>query len=274
MAQLPIYVINLRRSTARREHIRSQLDSLNLDYELVHEPPGERAELLRIVDAAKRGAPGPDDSALCDADAIRRHPQWLIPGAIGCTLSHNRIYRTILAEDTPNALILEDDVQLSPEVATIVRDIEPFQGIARNSMLLLVGIGQAASKVPFARASRVSANGLTAYRVADPQARVGCSSAYVVSGEVAARLLAANSPVKVVCDAWPHLRAAGAIDDIYAFLPFPARPAFYASELGYPARGSGLLKLGRAMSRVAPVRSMLRLRRYLNWRRRSRYALR
>ena len=272
--QLPIFVVNLRASTARREHIGAQLDRLGLGYELVHEPPGERAELTRIVAAAHQRTLSSEEAAIVDGKAIRAYPQWLIPGAIGATLSHNAIHRRIADEQIPYALILEDDVVLSPRVAAIARDLEPFEEIAKDSVLLLIGIGQGRGRMMFSRESAVSADGLTAYRIADLETRIGCSSAYVVSAATSARILDVNSPVKVACDSWPHFRTAGAFDHIYAFLPAPVRPAFFPSELGYGTRDSRAASAASAMNGFWPTRRLLRLRRYLNWRRRTRYGLR
>ena len=274
LKQLPIFVVNLRASTARREHIRAQLDRLGLGYELVHEPPGQRVELTRIVAAAQQRQPSTEEAAIVDGEAIRAHPDWLTPGAIGATLSHNAIHRRIVEEQIPYALILEDDVVLSPGVAAIARHLGPFEEIARDSVLLLIGITQSSSRIMFSAESAVSANGLTAYRIADPETRIGCSSTYIVSAATSARILDFNSPVTVTCDSWPHFRNAGACDDIYAFLPAPVRPALFPSELGYRSRDSRTASVIGAMNTAWPTRRLLRLRRYLNWKRRTRYGLR
>ena len=160
--QLPIFLINLTASVRRRAYMRSQLDSLGLRYRLIHETPGRRGALGEIVDAALNGDGGARASnEYVDVDAIRRHAGWLTPGSIDATLSHNNAYKAMIDEDIPYALVLEDDACLSPEVAILARDFEPYAHIARGNLLMLFALTH--GRVALARDSRVGSGGLAFY---------------------------------------------------------------------------------------------------------------
>lgn len=120
-------------------------------------------------------------------------------GEIGCALSHQSIYRRMVAEGIARACILEDDVTLTSGFSEMVAAGERFlakQGVA--TILILTPYkgreGRNApapcfEKVPFA----ASAGG------------------YVLDHKAACRLLAANSPLHTTIDNWGRLCQRGGI---------------------------------------------------------------
>src|SRR5690606_1631962 len=64
-----------------------------------------------------------------DADRARREGYSLSPGEVGCALSHVSIYREMVNEGIPYAVILEDDVCLAPDFAKLL-DRENPEGLA------------------------------------------------------------------------------------------------------------------------------------------------
>lgn len=62
-------------------------------------------------------------AATCDTEALRKHPTWLTRGAIGCALSHLNIYKKMIQEDIPFALILEDDMILPSDFKAHLAEI-------------------------------------------------------------------------------------------------------------------------------------------------------
>ncbi len=104
----PIWVVNLRRSTERREHIARQLDGLSVDYE--------------IIDAVDGSELGPDDLAACycPSGAISLLGRELTSGEIGCSLSHLRLYRRQVDEGLDEVVILEDDAVVDPAFLEIL----------------------------------------------------------------------------------------------------------------------------------------------------------
>jgi glycosyl transferase family 25 len=104
----PIYVINLPRDAERRAAIRARLDLMALQY--------------RIVDAVDGKSLAPD---AYDQRLRRRYfGRALTPGEIGCLLSHRRVCALMLAEQCPEAIVLEDDAVLSPDFVEVIKALQ------------------------------------------------------------------------------------------------------------------------------------------------------
>lgn len=101
-------VINLDRDTARLARIAAQLEALGLPWTRVPAVHGARLspeERARLVDVPGYG---------------RRHGMTPNAGEIGCYLSHLEAARLLLASDATQALVLEDDVGLTPDLPAIL----------------------------------------------------------------------------------------------------------------------------------------------------------
>ena len=97
-----MYVINLAAATTRRALIRAHLDGLGIVYEWVDAVAGNALDL---------------------SDREQFEPlSAMSPGAVGCYLSHIRIYARMLAQHIPVALVLEDDTVLHYRVATLLQE--------------------------------------------------------------------------------------------------------------------------------------------------------
>ena len=98
---IPVFVISLARSPERRAAISSHLNAVGVAY--------------KIVDAV--------DGNTLEPDYVRRltggRPIHI--GAVGCYLSHLRVYQQMVDENVPVALILEDDAVLNPSVTELLR---------------------------------------------------------------------------------------------------------------------------------------------------------
>jgi glycosyl transferase, family 25 len=99
---IPIFVISLARAALRRERIREHLDSLGLVYTLVDAVDGRKlaSEELATLDAS-----GGDLSL----------------GLIGCYASHLNVYKAIIEQRLPLALILEDEARLNRRIAPLLQ---------------------------------------------------------------------------------------------------------------------------------------------------------
>lgn len=107
---VPVFVINLERDGERRDFMQRQLANL-----------GIVAEFIAAVDG-KSLLP----SELCNYDhhkALRVYGVGMIAGEFGCYLSHYRLYERIVRENISHALILEDDVDLSPHLMEIIKEL-------------------------------------------------------------------------------------------------------------------------------------------------------
>ena len=105
---LKIFAINLARDTQRREYMENHLKEL-----------GICAEFVQAVDG--RDLCVADRKAYNRSKALRVYGGDMIDAEIGCYLSHYRLLQSIVAKNIPYALILEDDVALSPALVPTVQ---------------------------------------------------------------------------------------------------------------------------------------------------------
>lgn len=93
------YVINLKDSTDRRERVMVELSKY----------PFMNYELVEAVDGRKMSQEDIDRQFDCRRFLLRTGRK-VLPGEVGCTLSHRECYRKLLSSGDDIALILEDDV--------------------------------------------------------------------------------------------------------------------------------------------------------------------
>jgi glycosyl transferase, family 25 len=103
----PIFIVNLPAAVERRASAAAQLARLGL------EPT--------FVDAVNGRSPELDLDRLLDREGrLRRAPKPLSPGEIGCYLSHWKILQTLVEQDIPQALVLEDDFVATDELPPVL----------------------------------------------------------------------------------------------------------------------------------------------------------
>lgn len=114
------FFINLDHDTARRDALERQLDALGLPHSRFPGVYGKAlaaAELSRDYDHAR---------------AIDRSRELTV-GEVGCALSHLGVYRAMLEQNLPYALILEDDAKLGPDVPAVLnalsRQVSPDEPV-------------------------------------------------------------------------------------------------------------------------------------------------
>jgi glycosyl transferase family 25 len=107
----PVFVINLERSTERREKISLQLNEIGLDFELVTATDG--AALSRS-----------DRAAYNEAHVISNISRPMSAAEVGCYISHAKLWQRVVAEDIPWAVILEDDILIQADLKTILSAVD------------------------------------------------------------------------------------------------------------------------------------------------------
>ena len=105
-----IYVINLDRDVERMASIRANLEALGLPFERL---------------SAVMGKDVPEWEKLVDMSAYAWRNRLDAPraGEVGCTLSHLKAMETFLRTDAPWCVILEDDVEVLPACADVLRSL-------------------------------------------------------------------------------------------------------------------------------------------------------
>ena len=218
---LPVYLINLPRDQQRLQAMAAQLQTLGLPFEAVPAIYG------KDLGPAQR-------AALYDHAANRRrYHDPLLDGEIGCYASHLQVWQRLVDSHAPAALVLEDDVLLQPALVPVLRALAARP--AGWHMVKLIGRDVERPWQPRPLTEGVA---LIRYR------RVpSLTSAYVLSREGAARLLAARRPffrpVDIDLRHWWEcgLSVAGAY-------PYPVRhaPAGAVSSIGQRERPGGALR--------------------------------
>lgn len=108
---LPIRIISLKDSIERQNHVKTQLDSLNLKYSVFNAVDGD----CLLPDEIKECYDG--------KNALSSRGKHLGPGEVGCALSHIRLYQEVVRGKLEAMLILEDDVEIDPEVCSFVKHL-------------------------------------------------------------------------------------------------------------------------------------------------------
>ena len=98
---IPIFVITLPDCHARQYRISASLKGLGLQFEFVHGVDG------------RNGLP-PEYESKIDRVATRKAGHIMCNAEFACALSHMKIYRRIVEEYIPYALVLEDDTKPLP----------------------------------------------------------------------------------------------------------------------------------------------------------------
>ncbi len=111
---IPVFVINLKRSSERRDHTTRQLNDLGLHFKIVEATDG-----AELSDQSIRNNP---DFGIFK---FGMHSRYLLKEEIGCTLSHLKIYRQMVDEKLDMACILEDDNDYSSDFKDVLDNI-PF----------------------------------------------------------------------------------------------------------------------------------------------------
>jgi glycosyl transferase, family 25 len=218
-----IYVINLDRDTERMASIHANLVRIGLSYERL---------------PAVMGKDVPDWEKLVDLPAYAWRNRLDMPraGEVGCTLSHLKAMETFLKTDAPWCVILEDDVEVLPACADVLRSL------AEKDDLDLVKLFNFHSGMPVKKRALGSAHHLVAHLT-----RTTSSAAYVVNRRAAETLLKSMRPISEQVDhaldrPWETgLRTRGIRPMPVALAPV----AHTTSTIGYLDKG----KQGRALGK-------------------------
>lgn len=109
----PIWVLNLERSNERREFMETQLNKLNLEYEIIQAVDG-----LKLTDY--------ELGLYSKKEALRCSERELSLGEIGCILSHVRMWQRLITENYDDVMILEDDVLINEMLLHALRNRDKF----------------------------------------------------------------------------------------------------------------------------------------------------
>jgi glycosyl transferase family 25 len=213
---MKIFVVNLSRVEARTKYIKAHLDSLKVKYELI-----DAVDYINLTPA--------DFEVLSDQEAVRKNP-YLSQGVIACSLSHVKIYKHIVANNVDVSLVIEDDAALPKNINRILdlveRTIKPDEIIA----LSYFNHHQAKDNTDLSKYDRQPlGEGCELVYPVDLH-DIASSMAYVITKEVAQKMIDVVMPVSVQTDYW------GVYHDKHAFSSF--RCLYPVQVLAAPIRSS------------------------------------
>lgn len=122
------FVINLAASTARREKMKEILDrQKSISYEFIPAVDG------RVLSKEQL------DSLFDIETAEQKCMRKILPGEIGCTLSHQKCFKEIIDRNMQYALVLEDDIEITAPLECVFPDIEELLATEKPRIVLLSG---------------------------------------------------------------------------------------------------------------------------------------
>ena len=167
---------------------------------------GVHAERVAAVDGYAL-SPAERRAAVARFHAILARGRLYTPGQIGCALSHHAVYRRMIAENIPAALVFEDDVLMTSEFPASLASAETLLDANRPQVFLFSD----GTQQPLPRTDAAFA-----------RATCGdCSEAYLITLPAARELLRVNSPMVVTLDSWGRFAARGHIE-LYRATPATA----------------------------------------------------
>ena len=201
MDQIPCFVVNLATALERRSAMQALLSR-----------HGIRPTWFDAVDGRVMSG---DALARC-FDARRADIAYgpMSRGEIGTSLSHLEIYRRMVEQEVPCAVILEDDVLLADDF----RDLLAPEGAQSLAAAFGPDDPVMVQMTHVARGYRQGAIALGSRQIVRPHGGVWLTSGYFLTLAAARNLLAAMYPVWMVADHWRYFEREGLLR-LYALTP-------------------------------------------------------
>jgi GR25 family glycosyltransferase involved in LPS biosynthesis len=157
------------------------------------------------------------------------------PGSLACALSHQLVYEEVLSSGLAHALVLEDDVILPQDLASLAEAVTAEMCGAEVALFNFHRPG----------GLRLCAEGA----VALPGGRLLCEAlslrqltsgaAYMVTAEACRRLDAALFPMRCFSDEWEWFVSQGVLDKVRCIAPMPvANSTSFRTTIDYYPPGS------------------------------------
>lgn len=177
-----IFVVNLKRSSERREYMQKLLKDFPYPWEFFEAVDGKEIKNLSKVYSEKK--------------AMHFYGKGLTQGEVGCALSHLAIYKKMVDENIDAALILEDDIIIEKDFLEVVAALRIKK--TDNDIVLL---GQSDEKA----IKQVWGKKISTYQKLHRLLNYGYGAyAYIIDKRAAEKLYTLNFPVKVPSDFWNY----------------------------------------------------------------------
>lgn len=211
--KLPVYIISLKDDTHRRESLRNYFDQ-----ELIENyfPATDlREETQRRIDL------------LCDSEQVlQNYQRTLRGGELGIIQSQQKAYQSIIENNIPLALILEDDVlpnmNWEKSLTHIIKNLTLFS----ENKSLICHLGLTYYKTIEKKWILFKDTFPTFFRdlwLTEPETKgIWLSHAYLITPLAAARMLESNTPIRFLADDWSNFLSQNCFDYFLV-----SKPIFY-----------------------------------------------
>lgn len=206
------FVINLEKDIERRKNITAQLEKLNIQYEVFPAVDGRslsESVLGNVYDPMK---------------AFNAGEGALTRGELGCALSHVGVYRKVIEENIPFAMVVEDDAQLYQELPRVLDELQKTIDENNPTVVLLNHVEkyyELGSKTLFEQHKLVGIY------------KAWCANGYFITNAAAKRMLQDLFPVWIVADHWTSLKERKTVE-VKAIVPHCVHfsPLYNVSSIG------------------------------------------
>jgi GR25 family glycosyltransferase involved in LPS biosynthesis len=170
---------------------------------------------------------------------------------LACALSHLDVCRTIVRCGVDQALVLEDDVVLSEELPKILDEVQS-QALP-GSVILLCYYSHSGQPLTLTRLSAQTVSpGVVLCPPADI-APVASGAAYIITRDVAAKMVEHMEQVKHVADDWGSFYSKGVFSRLYCLYPRAVEEAPFSTSIAYPKVQGLNHRIKSIVRRIAPM---------------------
>lgn len=195
------FVINLEKDIVRRNNMQQLLSKHNINFEFIDAVYGKnipKDELYKYYDENK-----------AKREAIGR---GLTISEIGCAMSHLKAYQTIISQDLPYALILEDDILIVPEFKDTLDGIESV--LKQSNFLDVILLG--GDNFWYTKWGATSI--YHKHSIVKTHHDVWYTYSYIITQEIARKMIDKITPIFTVIDHWDYYNRKGWCN-VYAVVP-------------------------------------------------------
>ena len=121
------FIINLASSLERREKMGKILRNEKFSYEFITAVDARKFDREQIAEIFNI------------EEAEIKYQKTILPGEVGCTMSHQKCYQKIVDCNLDYALIFEDDIEIIRPLDGIIQDIEKIMANETPRIILLSG---------------------------------------------------------------------------------------------------------------------------------------
>jgi GR25 family glycosyltransferase involved in LPS biosynthesis len=194
MINVPTYIITLDDASLRRE----LLIQRGLDQDLI-------SDFISATDY--RNLPDLELKERYDSGSFFKfYGRNAQPGEIGCSSSHRKIYKLMVENNIPLALILEDDIIpvkfFQKKINNIIKELSPLVDDGQ-AFICHLGVTQSpVGSMVFVRSFKNFRKMRGIWRLNSENSKLWLSHAYLISNSAAKKILNSEPEVSLVADDW------------------------------------------------------------------------